>query len=539
MHDWIFIIAYTAYYTIVLFFWIFVDIVTFKRSIFKLWALFEILTMTILGISSFALLEYGPYTDRMYSAQAGLTATTFKNIVLISNSALAVGTSLTCLLLVVFSLWATIFPSLGWSGHFAHEDGLVYGPRLRLLSLNARDPDDIEFRRSKDSSMLSFLGPQRAKVGADDLRHDFLGFMYRRNVFLKYRYEYLWVSIVRGSVSIYLAMGLVLYFVMLGYQAFIAGVAVTLSTYHTAPTNGLDNITIVATQLEPSETFVNLLGSMGVLPVNFTAHVSSADGTETICQGWDTPLVDAFLQSNLALLNCNSEAHNPITKMNISYDGYPSNATAYDVHSSPAIWLVSSPTSQILQGRIMEIQRQILTRGSYKLLPAFHDSGLVALGMLKYGTDTWLTYSIEQAAATASFSGTSSSLLLRLDPSQILFFKQKFQSSMILDVFQVFSSLGGIFTVVSGTFAVVFGRSLQTIFAGGESLFHIGLLGQFKSMRKSYQDRIQREFPFLQPELRSKGLASLFASMASDASLFRTTESQKTNSEALSSPYVY
>jgi hypothetical protein len=83
-----------------------------------------------------------------------------------------------------------------------------------------------------------------------------------------------------------------------------------------------------------------------------------------------------------------------ITKMNITYDGYPSNATANDIHYSLGIWLVSSPSSSIVQDRITEIQRQISIRGAYKLLPAFQGTGLVSLGMLQYGPSTWLTYNI-------------------------------------------------------------------------------------------------------------------------------------------------
>jgi hypothetical protein len=60
---------------------------------------------------------------------------------------------------------------------------------------------------------------------------------------------------------------------------------------------------------------------------------------------------------------------------------------------------------------------------------------------------------------------------LRLDPSQTVFLKHKFAAGLVLDVLSIIGSLGGIFTVISGAFAVVFGRNLLIIITGLHLIF--------------------------------------------------------------------
>lgn len=111
---------------------------------------------------------------------------------------------------------------------------------------------------------------------------------------------------------------------------------------------------------------------------------------------------------------------------------------------------------------------QLSAHNAYKLPPDFNSSALVSLGVLEYGTDRWASYSIERPTVTVTTNATlSSTLTLVLDPYQTLFLKHKFKSGLVLQAFQVVGSLGGVFTVVSGIFSVVFGRELLVIITGG------------------------------------------------------------------------
>jgi hypothetical protein len=117
--------------------------------------------------------------DRTYSPEAGLTATIYTNIALISNTALAVSTCLVCVLFIGYSLLAAIFWNRGWDGHFIYRDSSD-GSKQPLLG------EGLGYNQ-QDSSVLSFLGQLRHPEDAKRLRHDFLNFMYGQNVFRKYK----------------------------------------------------------------------------------------------------------------------------------------------------------------------------------------------------------------------------------------------------------------------------------------------------------------------------------------------------------------
>lgn len=127
-----------------------------------------------------------------------------------------------------------------------------------------------------------------------------------------------------------------------------------MSTYDHAPTLGFGNFTIAATQLIPHYTLNYLQNSTRSLPSSLYARAFAADGSNSTCQSWDSSLSSTFQADNIMLLNCNFSSHqdreslNPgshIMELHISYNGYPSNTSANDIHSSLAIWLLSSPTS--------------------------------------------------------------------------------------------------------------------------------------------------------------------------------------------------
>jgi hypothetical protein len=104
---------------------------------------------------------------------------------------------------------------------------------------------------------------------------------------------------LRGTLAIYATIGLALYLAELAYHTYDAGAEISVSTYYAAPTDGLNNITIVAvscitlracsiakqmfyqTQLQPSNTPIYLQTSMRNLPNGLSANVLAADGTNS------------------------------------------------------------------------------------------------------------------------------------------------------------------------------------------------------------------------------------------------------------------
>jgi hypothetical protein len=148
--------------------------------------------------------------------------------------------------------------------------------------------------------------------------------------------------------------------------------------------------------------------------------------------------------------------------------------------------------------------------------------------------------------SVTSATSLSSSLTLRLDASQQLYLKQKYQSGLVLDVLQVIGSLGGVFTVVSGFFAVVFGRDLLVIITGGHflssivlslnlnlilsggwSLSPVGLLGLFESVRRDFREAINNNFPKLEEEIHGKGMAEFLTEVAIDVTLISKDNGKK------------
>jgi hypothetical protein len=141
--------------------------------------------------------------------------------------------------------------------------------------------------------------------------------------------------------------------------------------------------------------------------------------------------------------------------------------------------------------------------------------------------------------------GVSSSLTLRLDPSQTLYLKQKFSGGLVLDVFQVIGSVGGVFNVISGIFAIVFGRDLLIIITGssflwgyrnimktkyhpigGWSLSPVGILGLLKAMRTEFRNKINEKFPNLKKEIHAGGMAEFLTEVAIDVNLIDYTDGE-------------
>lgn len=111
-----------------------------------------------------------------------------------------------------------------------------------------------------------------------------------------------------------------------------------------------------------------------------------------------------------------------------------------------------------------------------------------------------------------------------------MFIKQKFAGGLVLDVLSVFSSLGGIFTVISGAFAVIFGRDLLIIITGGWSLSPVGLLGLFSFMREDFRNAINKHFPNLKDEISGGGMAQFLTEVAIDINLIDQNSGQANRS---------
>jgi hypothetical protein len=132
----------------------------------------------------------------------------------------------------------------------------------------------------------------------------------------------------------------------------------------------------------------------------------------------------------------------------------------------------------------------------------------------------------------------TSSINLILDPLQRTYLQTQYQNDpVILVVLQVIATLGGVFTVVSGVFAVIFGRSLMAIIAGkylylypallyinhiqlplgGRELSPFGMVGVL--LKKKLKEAISMRFPLLKSELNRGGMADFLKEVAVDVDL--------------------
>lgn len=519
-HGRIYTAVTAAIYTFVAFFWVLMDSVSFKYPIGWLWIPFEILTLLLLGASVLGSLMYGPYADPGYATDTVLKPNAFDNAFLIFNFALylAIGVSCICLVIIMFYIGSMAWKLQGPNPLVAHQHNSTYIPG--------------KFSLCRRYFMLGYSQHWR------DIKEDYQEFTDHRTPFRRRVYEHQSLALIRGSLAIYATIALALYFVELAYHTYESGVEITISTFPKAPVKDLSNITVVATQLQSSGASSDLWGLMGTLPNGLNVSISSDDGTDLgACQPWDPSLSSSFLANNLTLLNCNLNPYQgndynisrQVAQMNISYASYPSHTNATEIYSSLAIWLISSPTMEKVENRIHEVQKQISTRSAFKLPPDSKSLAFVSLGVLEYGSERWPTYTIENPTSTTSSKGKSS-LILRLDKSQMLFIKYKFQRGLVLDAFQAIGSLGGVLTIVSGIFGTVFGRDLLAILTGGQSLSPFGLIVLLPCVRRFYKKKINKEFfPNLQNELKEKGMAAFMNEVAIDINFILDSDKELTS----------
>jgi hypothetical protein len=117
--------------------------------------------------------------------------------------------------------------------------------------------------------MMAFIGEKRTSDASTDginaVKEDFWEFLHKRTAFRKhmlvvelifqpsisssdivFRYEHWQLSVIRGTLAIYAAIGLALYLAELAYRTYDSGAQISVATYYAAPTNGFNNVTIAA-----------------------------------------------------------------------------------------------------------------------------------------------------------------------------------------------------------------------------------------------------------------------------------------------------